>query len=230
MEASYSRCHTQGKPELTPSYLTGKPWQQRVPHSLSSGQESLHLWKDHAPAHGLQAQNGAKMWPPISPAAIPNGACPNQNKHSASQAARTGKKKRLEVLAHMSLVLSPLWHLLQRAWGPPVACRAARSQTAVPGRGFKLRNGGLRTQGNPCEGTDVLDKSHYSLNSNTRYHPVLPMTCPCWHYPPLPEPSLFTKLPFPFHPLLSFSSTALPFPYLVLVSPRRAHDMPTLTP
>lgn len=103
-------------------------------------------------------------------------------------------------------------------------------QISVPGHGFKLRNAELRTQSNPCEGTDVLDKSHSSPSSNTRYHPALPMTCPCWPYPPLPEPSLFTTLPFPFHPLLGFSSTALPFPYLVLVSPRRAHDVPTLPP
>lgn len=170
------------------------------------------------------------MWLPRSPAVVPNETCPNQNKHPAQQAAHTRKKKRLEISARMSPVLNPLWHLLPRAWGPTVACRAARSQTAVPGHDFKLRNAELRTQSNPCEGTDVLDKSHSSLSSNTRYHPALPMTCPCWPSPPLPEPSLFTTLPFPFHPLLSFSSTALPFPYLVLVSPRHAHDMPTLTP
>lgn len=113
------------------------------------------------------------MWLPRSPAVVPNETCPNQNKHPAQQAAHTRKKKRLEISVRVSPILNPLWHLLPRAWGPTVACRAARSQTAVPGHDFKLRNAELRTQSNPCEGTDVLDKSHSSLSSNTRYHPAL---------------------------------------------------------
>lgn len=38
-----------------------------------------------------------------------------------------------------------------------------RSKRAVPAHGFRFRNAGLRMQGNPSEGTDVLSVLHSSL-------------------------------------------------------------------